>query len=356
MIDLDQPPQFADVDGLGMLERILGLPEQIRDAWAMTRDLDLPDSHAEAANIVICGMGGSAIGGDLVRSLADDEARVPIAVVRGYDLPRYVDGRSLVVVSSFSGATEETLSAFDQALERGARLIALTQGGPLLDRAQSHGVPVARFAFAGQPREAIGYSMVLMLGVLCRLRYLSDRAPDVDRAATTLSQMLATIGPDVPAESNPAKRLAQRLYGKLGLVYAGGLLADVARRWKGQLNENAKHWSFFEVLPELNHNAVLGYQFPTDIAPHVLVVTLSSSLNNPRVRVRERVTAELLARWGVATEVVNARGTSPLEHVLSTSYVGDFVSYYLALVNDVDPSDINTITFLKARLERENHG
>jgi len=356
MIDLDRPPLFRDVDSLGMIERLVGLPAQLNDAWTLIQGLSLPSGHKDAANVVICGMGGSAIGGDLVRSLAERECRVPVAVLRGYDLPAYVDKRSLVVLASFSGATEETLSACDQALAVGARVVAITTGGELADRAAASKFPLVQFAFPGTPREAIGYSMLLNLGVLTRLGYLADRTTEVGAAIQTLEQMIATIGPEVPAEMNPAKRLAQRLYGKTGLIYAGGILAEVARRWKGELNENAKHWSFFEQLPELNHNAVLGYQFPTDVAQRTLVVMLSSSLNHPQIRLRERITTELLARWGVSPELVLARGESTLEHILSTVYTGDFVSYYLAMINDVDPNEMETLSFLKLRLAQEANG
>jgi glucose/mannose-6-phosphate isomerase len=301
-------------------------------------------------------MGGSAIGGDLVRSIAERECRVPVNVLRGYDLPAYVNQRSLVLLSSFSGTTEETLSACEQALTVGARVVAVTTGGDLAGRAKASGFPLVQFHYEGMPREAVGFSTLLNLGVLVRLGYLADRTVEVESAIQIIEQMLATVGPDVPTEMNPAKRIAQRLFGKTGLIYGGGLLSEVARRWKGQLNENAKQWSFFEQLPELNHNAVLGYQFPTDVAQRSLVVMLSSSLSHPKIRIRERITSELLARWGVATETVQARGSTPLEHILSTTYVGDFVSYYLAMINDVDPSDMATISFLKVRLARENDG
>jgi len=350
MVDLNRPSQFGDVDSAHMLARIVELPQQIRDAWAQGSALDLPAGHKGAAHIVICGMGGSAIGGDLTRVLAEAESRVPIVVVRGYELPAFVSKDSLVIISSFSGATEETLSACEAALQRGSRVMAITTGGPLATRARQAGFPLVHFSFSGQPREAIGYSTLLMLAALCRLEYLADRGDDVTEAAALLERMVGELGPDAPAEQNTAKRIALKSFGKLGLVYGGGLMGEVARRWKGQFNENAKHWAFFEQLPELNHNAVLGYQFPTDLAAKVLVIMVSSDLNHPRIKLRETITTEVLGRWGVQTELVLAEGQTALQHVLSASYVGDYVSYYLALLNDVDPSDIDTINFLKARL------
>jgi glucose/mannose-6-phosphate isomerase len=350
MVDLNRPGQFADVDAVDMLSRLLQLPDQVREAWSLGMSVELPPSHRDAAHVVICGMGGSAIGGDLVRTLVEHEARMPIAVVRAYDLPGFVGRDSLVIVSSFSGDTEETLSACDAALASGARVVAITTGGTLASRARDWGFPLVRFSYHGQPREAVGFSLLLTLALLGRLGYVEDRGGEIEVTASLLEDMAAELGPESPAEANIAKRLALRSFGKIGLVYGGGLMSEVARRWKGQLNENAKHWSFFEHLPELNHNAVLGYQFPTDIAARVLVIMLSSEQNHSRVRLREEITAEVLGRWGVATEMVKARGDSRLQQMLSATYVGDFFSYYLALLNDVDPSEIDTISFLKARL------
>lgn len=350
MIDLDRPSEFDDVDSDGMLARLLDLPRQMRAAWTLGQSLSLPSSLAGANNVVICGMGGSAIGGDLTRALAEPDATVPIAVVRDYHLPRYVGPGTLVVASSFSGSTEETLSACEQAVRVGARVVAITTGGTLAERARSADFPLIQFSFDGQPREAIGYSMLLMVGALVRLGYIADCTTQVEAGAALVERLGAEIGPEVPTQSNRAKRLAQRLFGRIPVVYGGGLMAEVARRWKSQINENAKQWAFFEHLPELNHNAVLGYQFPTDVANRVFVVLLTSSLSHPRTIAREWATSELLGRWGVTAEMIAAEGSSPMEHLYSATYFGDFVSYYLALVNDVDPSNTDTIRFLKARL------
>ncbi|MBM2810788.1 MAG: pgi-pmi [Chloroflexi bacterium] len=350
MIDLDQRGQFEDVDRAGMLGRIEGLPDQMRDAWSVVQRSTLPRSHADAANVTVCGMGGSAIGGDLTRSIAESECRVPITVVRGYNLPRFVGPDSLVILTSFSGATEETLSTCDQALAVGARVVAITTGGRLAERAGSLGIPSVRFAYGGQPREAIGYSTLLILGVVTQLGYLADQTTAVESTALLLEEMRSRLGPHINTAENPAKRLAQRLFGKIGLIYGGGLMAEVARRWKSQLNENAKNWAFYEQLPELNHNAVEGYQFPADTSGRISLVMLSSNLNHPRINLREQITQEVVGRWGIPSERVEASGTTPLAHIMSATYFGDFVSYYLALVNDVDPTEIETLNFLKARL------
>jgi glucose/mannose-6-phosphate isomerase len=351
MMDLDQRPLYDDIDRDGMLNRILGLPGQIRQAWSIMQASSLPGDFGGARNIVVCGMGGSAIGGDLTRAVVEPEARCPVQVVRGYDLPRYVGRDSLVILSSFSGTTEEVLSAAHQALAVQARVIGITTGGDVAQLGQHVDFPVVTFDFDGTPREAIGYSTFLMLGLLTRLGYVADQTTQVEATAQIIEQLFREFGPDVRTDENEAKRLAQLMSSRVLVFYGGGHLSDVARRWKGQLNENAKSWAFFEQLPELNHNAVLGYKFPSDAAQRIMVVILSSNLNHPRIALRESLTKEELERRGVQVRRIEARGSSRLEHVMSTVAFGDLVSYYLALVHEVDPNEMDVLKFFKARLQ-----
>jgi glucose/mannose-6-phosphate isomerase len=339
------------LDRAGMLDHIVGLPRQMRDAWAQAKSASLPPSHAGARAIAICGMGGSAIGGDLARTLVESEVDVPLVVVRGYDLPGFVGPDTLVILSSFSGTTEETLSACDRALAARARVIAVTTGGELAQRAQRDRFPLLQFNFTGMPREAVGYSCLLMMGVLTQLGYVRDHSDDIAAAADLLDTMAEELGSD-GTDGNAAQQLARRCEGRIVGVYGGGLMAEVARRWKGQLNENGKSWAFFDQLPELNHNAVLGYRFPRDAGEQLLVVMLSAESNHPRISLRDQVTAELLESNNVPVERVYARGRSGFEQVFSALYVGDFVSYYLALINGADPSDNSVIDQLKTRLAR----
>ena len=332
-----------------MIDHMVDLPKQMRVAWAQAKATALPPSHAGAKAIVICGMGGSAIGGDLTRTLVEAEIGVPLAVVRGYDLPGFVDRDTLVILSSFSGSTEETLSACERARERGARRIAVTTGGVLADRARNEGFPLLQFRFSGMPREAVGYSTILMLGVLTQLNYVDDHSEAISSATDLLESMAPELGPDA-GEQNPARLLAARCVGRIVGAYGGGFMAEVARRWKGQLNENGKNWAFFDELPELNHNAVLGFRFPRDAREKLLIVLLSCDANHPRISLRDRITAELLESNGVEVQRVQARGDSVFEQVFSALYAGDFVSYYLALANGADPSDNRTIDHLKSRL------
>jgi len=349
MIDLDAI-NLAVADPQDMLGRIRELPLQCQQAWEQVQAFHLPPEYRRIKAIAILGMGGSAIGGDLLRTLFQASCPVPIVTIREYDLPGWVTAQTLVIGSSYSGNTEETLSAFSQAVARGCRLLAITTGGQLAEKARAAGVPLFQFSYKAMPRAALGYSLIPLVGILQDLGLIEDQAAAVQEAIRVMWAWQEEIDVHVPMARNAAKGLALRLHGKMPVIYGSGILAEVARRWKGQFNENAKNWAVFEVLPELNHNAVLGYECPGDLAGRLVVVMLSCSADHPRVVIRERVTAELLARAGVAVEWVTARGQSHLAQVFSLVHFGDYVSYYLAILNGVDPSHVKAIDYLKAVL------
>ncbi len=350
MIDLDNWTLFHKTDPDDMLGRIAELPQQCRDAWENVQSLELPAEYRQVNKIVVLGMGGSAIGGDLLRTLAEGECAVPIAINRDYTVPAFVNADSLVIACSYSGNTEETLTAFDEVSNRGAALLAITTGGQLDQRARGLGVPLLTFRYQSQPRAALGYSLVSLIGVVQKLGFIGDKSDDLEEAITVMEALQEKIGAAVPVTRNPAKQLAKQLYGHLPVIYGSGYLAEVAHRWKTQLNENTKAWSFFEPLPELNHNAVVGYRFPEELAERILVVMLIPSLDHPRNKARFQVTQEILTRRGIAYETIQARGTSPLAQMLSTIHFGDYVSFYLAMLYEVDPSPVKVIDYLKERL------
>jgi glucose/mannose-6-phosphate isomerase len=350
MIDLDQPASYSEVDRSDMLARVMEFDRQVDDAWTVAQTLTVPERYRQARSIVVLGMGGSAIGGDLVRSLALPHLAVPMIVSRDYHPPAFVGPDTLVLASSYSGGTEETLAAVEQVLERGAMVLALTTGGALARLGEKRQFPALSFSYEAQPRAALGYSLFLTLGVLVQLGYLAPGVANVEDAISVMRAQRAEIGPEVPTAQNRAKELATMLHGSLPVIYGGGLLAEVARRWKGQLNENSKNWAFFEQLPELNHNAVMGYQFPPALAPQVVVVFLTTARNHPRLRLREEITARILGRRGVRSTIVNGAGSTDLSQMISAIQFGDFTSYYLALLNGIDPSTIEEIDYLKAEL------
>lgn len=347
---LDTPATYEQRDPGEMLRHIQALGAQIRDAFKTASALDLPATYRDATAIVITGMGGSAIGGALLAGVAEPVSRVPILVSRGYDLPAFVDTNTLVIASSYSGATEETLAAFDDASQRGARLIAVTTGGRLAERAEALGVPLYQFTYVSQPRAAVGYSLGALLGLLSQLDIIPDPSADLKEAETLLAAHTTQIGPDVPTTRNPAKRLAAEFMGDIPFIYGAEHLAAVARRWKTQLNENSKNWAAWDSLPEAAHNAVVGYSHPPIAPEDLFVVILDSELYDPRVRATIPPILDLLAQANIAEITVRARGQSRLAQALALTQFGDYVSYYLALLNEVDPTPTPPISFLKSRL------
>jgi glucose/mannose-6-phosphate isomerase len=334
-----------------MLGSITGLPQQCRDAWAAAQALQLPPDYRDIDQIVILGMGGSAIGGDFFRVLLQREAGVPVFNVRGYELPPFVDERTLVIASSFSGNTEETLSAFEQALARPCKRLAVTSGGKLLATARSNGVPAFAYQFGGEPRAALGWGLMPLLAVGEKLGLMQGVARDVEEMLAVMDAMQGEIGVQATATGNEAKQVARRLHEKLPVTYGAGPLTEVAHRWKTQLNESSKVWAFYEELPELHHNAIIGYKLPAGIARDTVVVFLrSADIIHKRVLLRYDFTERLLHDAGVESLTVRARGTSALAQVMSLILFGDYVSGYLALLYEVDPTPTTVIDELKAWL------
>ncbi|MHB1131320.1 MAG: bifunctional phosphoglucose/phosphomannose isomerase [Chloroflexota bacterium] len=349
---LDDVAAMKRLDPQDMLGRIAELPTQLHGAWRGVAGLTLPRDYSGAESVVVLGMGGSAIGGDLVRTLLLGELGVPMEVVRDYNLPAFVGSRTLTIASSYSGNTEETLAGYRAARERGAKLVVLTTGGQIQQLAESDGVPVVRFSYQAQPRAALGHSLVPLLGILRAAGLIADRGGEVAEAAAVLENLRGRLDENSPAAQNPAKQLANELHEHLPFVYGGGLTAVVAQRWKGQFNENSKAWAAFDVLPELNHNSVVGYEWPAHLTDVIRVVFLASDFVHPRVQARFKVTQEILRRQGIQYAVVQAEGKSALAQLLSSVYYGDYTSYYLATLYGADPSPVKVIDFLKSELTK----
>ncbi|MBN1954641.1 MAG: bifunctional phosphoglucose/phosphomannose isomerase [Anaerolineae bacterium] len=347
---MDDLTQYDNLDVGKMHQLIADLPRQCRSAWLQAQDLSLPASYRDVRRVVVLGMGGSAIGGALLAGLVHGRCPLPILSVAGYALPAYADSDSLVIASSYSGNTEETLAALAQAKEQGCRLLAVTTGGQLAVQAEKDGFPLLRFHYSSPPRAALGYSFTLLLGVLQQMGFLRDDDANVEEAAAVMEAWQHDLAPAAAQPDNPAKQLAVRLRGRLPVVYGAGFLSAVARRWKGQFNENAKQWAFWEEMPELNHNAVVGYGQPGPVRGRVTVLCLRSPLDHPRIQARWAATQELLEREKVTTETVWGRGTRPLAQMLSLIHFGDYVSFYLALLNGVDPTPVEAIRWLKQRV------
>ncbi len=351
-INLDDAKVFQQYDPEDMLARIHEVPWQCEQAWQAAMNFNLPADYSKVDKVVILGMGGSAIGGDLVRSLVTTEAKLPIVICRDYDLPASVDARTLVIASSYSGNTEETLSAFEQALRIDSKRLAITTGGKLRTMAEKSNIPVFILTYKAQPRAALGFSFLPTLCFLQKLGCISDKSQDVMETGRVLRELASRINEEIPLSRNPAKQMAQSLCGCLPVIYGAGIAAEVAHRWKTQINENSKAWAFYEVLPELNHNATVGYEFPEELVSKIKVIMLRSPYFHKRVQLRYRITCELLDRARVRYEFVDAEGSSALSQMMSLVLWGDYVSYYLAILYRINPSPVKVIDYLKEQLTK----
>jgi len=341
---------YQTLDPENMLGYIDALPDDLEKAWWLGHQLPLK-AMAQPGAIIICGMGGSAIGGDLLASYVADRCPVPIIARRDYGLPAWAEGEQvLVVCSSHSGNTEETLEAFRAALERGCSLLALTTGGKLRDLAVEHGTDCWIFEHEGQPRTAIPYSFGLLLALLDRLSMVGLLDEDIADAVSVMRERRDAVGMESGPATNPAKRLAGQLMDRNIAVFAAGELEVIARRWKTQINELAKAWACFEGLPEMNHNTLAGLVFPESLFERTSAIFLRSKLDHPRNALRLQASMEYFLQAGIGTDAVWASGMSRLAQMWSLLQMGDYVSYYLALNYGVDPTPVDALSALKQRL------
>ncbi|MGO8682962.1 MAG: bifunctional phosphoglucose/phosphomannose isomerase [Thermoleophilia bacterium] len=358
------PGLVARLDRADLLALIRGLGAQMVEGWRLGSealiDVGTASSATAAAGgpravgtrpdgVVVCGMGGSAIGADILRSCLP-EWPLPYEVVRGYALPAWAGPRTLVVACSYSGNTEETLSCLATALDRGSRVVCVTSGGMLAAVAHEHGLPLVVVPGELQPRAALGYLAMSLAAALTSTGLVANFAAQVHEAGDLLGTMAAELDPAVPAAANAAKALAARLHGRLTVVYGAGLTAPAARRWKGQINENAKALAFFAELPELDHNELMGWTSQPELSAQTAAVLLVDPAADERLRRRFEFTAEYLREHLATVEVVTAGGESRLARLASTNYLGDWVSYYLALLYAVDPTPVVAIEAFKQRL------
>jgi len=337
-----------------MLGHLHGFPEQCRIAWERAVRIPLPAEYRDVNKVLILGMGASAIGGEVVRALALHEGRAPVLVHQDYGLPAFVDGNTLVIASSCSGNTDETLSAFSAALDSPARKMAITIGGRLGELAASHGVPVFTIESQAPPRASFPHSFIPLLHVLQTTGLMPDGTAQLHEALKTLDEYSQTLLETVPMDSNPAKQLATRLRGRLTVVCGAGILAPAARRWKTQLNENSKVPASCELLPDLVHNAIEGFGSSQSLGSGMFVVLLSSRLLGSQVLLQYEALADLLTDEGIEHETVLAAGETPLALVLNTILLGDYVSLYLATLNGTDPMRVDAIDSVKSHLARNS--
>jgi glucose/mannose-6-phosphate isomerase len=355
MNTLDNREEIKKIDQGGMYAFIYDFPSQFEDGLKRAQEVLLPRwGRRQVRNILVAGLGGSAIGGDLVRSYLAKELNVPFFICRNYNLPNWVLPATLVFISSYSGNTEETLSAFQHALQRGAKIISLTSNGEVEKTSTRENVPCVHLPKGYQPRAALGYSFVPILVLLERLGFAQGEEENLKKAKDFLEKNRNKYKVEIETGKNPAKQLAMKLHRKLPIIYAATDHFDaVSTRWKGQCCENAKMLAFNNVFPEFNHNELVGWKVLSDYRDDLIVVILKDKEDHPRIQKRMEIVKGIIEKLKVEVIEVESSGENLLSRMFSLIQLGDFTSFYLSILNGEDPSPVKVIDFLKGELAKE---
>ena len=355
MSNLDNIEAIKKLDKEDILTNMQEFPDQIEKCWADWQAIPIPTHYVNAKNILILGIGGSAIGAALTASLARRECPMIVETCRDYTIPAWVDKNTLVIAVSYSGYTEEPLTAFKAATAKTDKLITISTGGTLASIGSNHRALHYEIKYSSQPRQALGYTLTSLLAIFAKLRLLDIKSSDIEEAMILLKGFMKKIDVDVQVYRNQAKILAQKLVNRLPIILAADPLTCVAQRWKEHLNEDAKTAAYFEEIPEMNHNALVGLQFPENLGQKVFIIILESRYNHPRNKLRQNIITQIFQQKRIPCETIMLDPAgSVLAEIFQMIILGDYTAYYLAILNNVAPEPVEIIDFLKDKLSGEN--
>lgn len=340
------------VDSSNMYQLIKTFPAQVKEAVDIGRSAQIPLKSTSINCIVLCGLGGSAIGGDLLKSYLADELSVPFIVNRSYTLPRFVGPKTLVIISSYSGNTEETIAAHREAYKRRARILCISSNGEIAKLAGKKHTPVIGIPPGLPPRAALGYSFFPLLIALSKMGFIKDKRRDINETIRMLERSAEDLGIPDPA-TNRALQIADQLRWRLGVVYSSTERFDaVATRWRGQVAENAKSLMFGHVLPEMNHNELVGWKVLGNQMKEMRVLFLRDKSDHKRIAHRLNITKQVIAEHTPHVTEIWSEGDSLLARMFFLVYLGDWTSYYLAILHQQDPTPVLVIDHLKNELSK----
>lgn len=352
MIDLDNLQKIKEIDKENLLYYIQDFPNQIDKAWQIGKNFILPTTYVNINKILILGMGGSGISGHLIKNLYQKEAKSIIEICQNYSIPSWVDKNTLVFGISFSGNTEETLAAFIAAHEKQAKLIAITTGGKLEELARKFKTPLLKFKYSSPPRHSTGYLFILIISLLKKLGIISIQEKDIKNALVILENMGTQLEPNIPETKNLAKKLAKKIHNFFPIIWTDDFTYPLGIRFKHMLNENAKILAFCEAFPELCHNSSVGLDYPKSILNKTIFIFLKSRFGHKRNLLRMEIMKEILQQKKVKyLEIELPSYENKLVELLTGILLIDYISFYSALLNNIDPTPTPNIEFLKRKLE-----
>ena len=341
---------YQKIDQDRMFDAIWEFPNNLSDALELGKNINLSHDYININNIVIAGMGGSAIGGDVVSVLEQDNINCPFIVRRGYELPKWVNERTLVICSSYSGNTEETLAALEDGLKKKAQIIGITTGGELGVTLKALGKDIISIPSGLQPRAALAFSFVPMVKILEKISIIKTNVHTwLEDSINALRNSRDLYS--IESIENPTFELAQQVYKNIPIIYADNSTYGIAAmRLKGQLCENGKMLSYYNELPELNHNEIVGWENNANLFEHLFVLWLTDEIDNPRVKYRQEITQDILNETGIDQFVLEMTGNSFQERFLHMIHYGDWLSFWCAIAHCTDPSPVEKIDRLKEEL------
>ncbi|MEM2118345.1 MAG: bifunctional phosphoglucose/phosphomannose isomerase [Candidatus Bathyarchaeia archaeon] len=347
---LDSLEEIKQIDKSNMLSFCVDAPKHYSEAARLAETIHI--SYPKPNSIIVAGMGGSAIGGELLKDWARDKLAVPIEVCREYSLPEYANKSTLVFVVSYSGETEESLSVFLDAVKRGCMSVCISSGGTLQEFAEKLGIPHLHVPSGMAPRATLPYLFLPLCILMEKIGLIKDAKPEISETISVLKQISGSNASTIPLNDNFSKKLALNIRGTVPVVYGFGIYRAVAQRLKQQFNENSKVPAKWEFFPELNHNEIVGWERAEKLAKCFSVLFIRDNDESEAMRQRIETTKELISKELLKVFEIRGQGRRSLAKMLSTVVLGDFVSVYLAVLRGVDPTPVKTIAFLKERMKQ----
>jgi glucose/mannose-6-phosphate isomerase len=354
MVNLDNQIEIRNLDSGKVAESIENLPKQIEQAWKEASQIEIPAEYKKVKNVVVSGMGGSALGADIIRNLFKEKLIVPFLINNHYRLPGFVNEDTLVILSSYSGTTEETIAGIEEVMLRKAKILIITSGGELGARANVKGFPSYHFSPqfnpSAQPRLGLGYTFVGTLAILVKLELLNLSSDQLEAASLESSEVGKDFLVDSATERNQTKQMAKKLFGNLVVYVAGEFLSGNAHVFANQTNENSKNFATYFLIPELNHHLLEGNTYPESVKKDIRFLFLESSLYSEKIQKRIAVTKEVLNKQKITTESYNLQSSNQLAQVFEAILFSSWTTFYLGLLYGVDPTKIPWVDYFKKQL------